>query len=972
MKKGLQRGRLIILWSLAALLAMQLTASAQTLAHRYSFYSEDDSATNATDLVGTNNGTYGGDAVISGGQLQLDGDAWVQLQQGIVTNDLAVTVEAWGDFPPLSVQGGWANLFDFGTQDTNGQDSYSLSFSVNTDSPLNDLDAAISDFDNANVNRQNCYAPASLIAGGTGQYVAAVFNPPLGYIALYVNGTQVGKITGVTNTVTPGIRDVDNWIGKDNWPDPDMSANLDEFRVWNGALNGLEVAASCQNGFTNLNTNAGSILTVTVSAASPMVLGGLEPASVVATATLITNTADITPLATYSSGNTNVITVDPTGTLHGVGLGSALITASFGGLSNSVTVSVIEAVSVLTHRISFSTPVSSSNTVADSVGTLYATLEGDAVESNGVAIIDGTVGTYIDLSSNSFANDGIISGYTSATVDFWAAFGTLTAWNYAWSFGTEPSGGGGIDYLYFAANNGGGNPEINENGTAFNSTGNFSDSSVHCTTVFDPSTGIMALYTNGVLSASLTDDYTPLNYIATNYIYFGRSLWTDLDAPFSGDPFLPTNSSFQEIRVYNGALTPEQIAMAQISGPDNTNINPGSLQSLSLQAPSTVQWLQAAHLILLANYTSLSNFDILGNSVITPLGLTISSSDPSVLAVSGTRVNAVGLGAATVTVSYSGITNSVSINVVRPPPPILTHRYSFISGTANDSVGTDNGTLMGNATLAGGQLVIPNTSQAAPGTDFLQLPDGILTNSVNGIGTNFNDPSVTIETWATFGPSQGYWAALFDFGYQDPNDNAAYDIHFGQLGGNDIIGISDTDNANGDNDSISTGSVAGLTNAHIVCVFNPPAGYEAVYTNGVMAGIDTSVTISMAGVWGVSNKIGSDLWPDPGMQGSVSEFRIYNGVLTPDQVAADFLAGPNQLPTPGVSLTASTVALTAGSLTISWPVSGTTGYSLYSSPTIGPSAVWTLVSTTPTQVGQNYQVTVSASGGASQFYVLKN
>ena len=48
---------------------MQLTASAQTLAHRYSFYSEADGATNAVDLVGTNNGTFDGDAAVSGGQL---------------------------------------------------------------------------------------------------------------------------------------------------------------------------------------------------------------------------------------------------------------------------------------------------------------------------------------------------------------------------------------------------------------------------------------------------------------------------------------------------------------------------------------------------------------------------------------------------------------------------------------------------------------------------------------------------------------------------------------------------------------------------------------------------------------------------------------------------------------------------------------------------------------------------------------
>src|ERR1700728_4040280 len=138
MKKSSQAGHLMILWSCAALLAAQLTASAQTLAHRYSFYSATNNTPTAVYLVGTNTGTLDGDAVITGGQLQLDGAGYVQLDQGIVTNDLAVTVEAWADYPPLASQGGWANLFDFGTQDTSGDDSYSISFCVNTDSPVND------------------------------------------------------------------------------------------------------------------------------------------------------------------------------------------------------------------------------------------------------------------------------------------------------------------------------------------------------------------------------------------------------------------------------------------------------------------------------------------------------------------------------------------------------------------------------------------------------------------------------------------------------------------------------------------------------------------------------------------------------------------------------------------------------------------------------------------------------------------
>jgi hypothetical protein len=138
-------------------------------------------------------------------------------------------------------------------------------------------------------------------------------------------------------------------------------------------------------------------------------------------------------------------------------------------------------------------------------------------------------------------------------------------------------------------------------------------------------------------------------------------------------------------------------------------------------------------------------------------------------------------------------------------------------------------------------------------------------------------------------------------------------------------------------------------------------------------GENSSITIPMAGVWSLLDKIGADVWPDPGMQGSVDEFRVYNGVLSPDQVAADYILGPNALSTPpptGVSLGAS---VSAGNLVISWPVSGTTGYSLYTSSTIGPNAVWTLVSTTTTVVGQNNQVSVPTSGGGtSQFYELKN
>ena len=394
--------------------------------------------------------------------------------------------------------------------------------------------------------------------------------------------------------------------------------------------------------------------------------------------------------------------------------------------------------------------------------------------------------------------------------------------------------------------------------------------------------------------------------------------------------------------------------------------------SLSIQAPATLQSLQSGSVKLLANYTSLTGWDILGNSVIPPVGLTVTISDTNVLAYASGIVTGKNAGTASIITVYQGITNTASVTVVQAAPPTLAHRYSFFnepdgSLTATDTVAAANGTLVGSANITGGQLVIPNTAQTAPAPDYLLLPDGILTNAVNGIGTNFNDPSVTIEAWATFAPSQGFWSALFDFGFQNASGLAAYDIHLGQLGGSTVFGIADSDDANGHNQSGTAGSLRGQTNMHVVVIFNPPAGYLACYTNGVLASLLNNVTISMAGVWGTLNKVGADLWPDPGMQGSISEFRIYNGVLSPNDVKATQALGPTQVLASKVSLSA---AVSGSNVVVSWPVAGGL-YSLQSRASL-TSGAWTTISTPAAQIiGSQWQVTVPNTGGTKFFRLAR-
>jgi alpha-L-arabinofuranosidase len=328
--------------------------------------------------------------------------------------------------------------------------------------------------------------------------------------------------------------------------------------------------------------------------------------------------------------------------------------------------------------------------------------------------------------------------------------------------------------------------------------------------------------------------------------------------------------------------------------------------------------------------------------------------------------NVVGVGSGTTSIiaTYASLSlsamQSVQISYV---PTVLMHRYHFANGNANDSVGTANGTLVGAAKITGGQLVIPNTTSAAPATDYLQLPAGILTNAVNGIGANHMDAAVTVEAWVTIYPNQYTWANLFDFGNRDASGQSEYDIHVSVHSGDDstIAGISDSDNANVDYQYIDLGSgssLDGSTNVHITAVYDPPADYVAIYLNGVLAGADDYVTIPMSGVEDVRNIIGADNWPDPGMQGTIGEFRIYNGALQADEIAATQALGPNQL----LSATSPTLgaAISGANLTLSWPLASA-GFALQWETNLAASH-WTNGLPAPQIVGGQWQVNVTVSG----------
>jgi hypothetical protein len=387
------------------------------------------------------------------------------------------------------------------------------------------------------------------------------------------------------------------------------------------------------------------------------------------------------------------------------------------------------------------------------------------------------------------------------------------------------------------------------------------------------------------------------------------------------------------------------------------------------------------------------------------------SSNPNAVTVNAIGVaTAIAPGSATLSAVVGAFTstNTVTI-VVSGNRPNLIHRYSFTnsSGTTTaDSIGGASymAQLVGGATLGGGQVTLDGS------TGYVQLPAGIL----GGLD------EVTIETWASFGSPINPFANLFCFGYADQTGdgnsglgadyiniqldyagNPTTQLDFGQ-------GIPGFD---GEWDAVASTPLDGQTNVHVVAVYHPYAGYESLYINGALAATQTmfnnmsdpvafagptynggsilAYTLGPQAVFDgatgptADNYIGYDDYQgdppgppggpggsgDPTLNGSVSEFRIYDGPMTAAQINADYVLGPSQVVGSNKSVTVS-ATLSSGNIVITWPVSSAY-VTLVSSPLPG-TGPWTPVTNgTLAIVGANYQETVPIGVGSGLAYALQ-
>ena len=243
------------------------------LIHRYSFNDTAGDATDAvlTDSVGGADGVVrGSGAVFTGTGLDLPGGdsgvaAYGDLPNNLISVNNAVTIEGWVTVDTTA--NAWARVFDFGsTESSNGDGEVTGPGNTNGGGTAGldylFLSASINgtDYGNQRVEVRNedpagggvaTFDSASATTAGSFFHYAVTWadnGDGTSTINYWRDGEQ--KLTDAIATSTlSDLNDVNSWLGRSTWlNDGNLDGTFDEFRIYNTALTGDQVAASMAAG----------------------------------------------------------------------------------------------------------------------------------------------------------------------------------------------------------------------------------------------------------------------------------------------------------------------------------------------------------------------------------------------------------------------------------------------------------------------------------------------------------------------------------------------------------------------------------------------------------------------------------------------------------------------------------------------------------------------------------------------------
>ena len=179
------------------------------------------------DAVGTNDGTVGAGTTWVPGRTNnavgFNGTAsgFVNFPAGLVSALDEFSITAW---VKVETNATWARVFDFGT----GTGNYMF---LAPASGGNSLRYAITTTSNGGEQQINHNA---VLSAGIWHHVAVTLSGTVG--VLYLDGVAVGVNSNMTLRPSTLGNTTQNYLGKSQWPDPNLVGSVDDFRIYNRAL----------------------------------------------------------------------------------------------------------------------------------------------------------------------------------------------------------------------------------------------------------------------------------------------------------------------------------------------------------------------------------------------------------------------------------------------------------------------------------------------------------------------------------------------------------------------------------------------------------------------------------------------------------------------------------------------------------------------------------------------------------------
>ena len=554
--------RSLLGWAAVLCPFIGLSAFGANLIHHYPFTS------NANDTVGTANGTLAGGATISGGAVVLNGSgAYVNLPANLASNLMSISYEAWFTDYGSST---WARLYDFGnSQDgagaQGGGTSYMFLAALNSSGGLR---GAYNEG-----SGEEIVDTSSRPTVNVEHHLVWTQDADSQIASLYVDGVLVAQNSAFTFTPSAIGATENDWLGRSQYNDPYFYGAIDDFRIYDGSLNTLQIAINLAAGPNLTVTNSGPLQTITLQTAATMAQDSSQKAAILGNFQNVTNVnLMLAGGVQFTSNDTNVLTVNSSGVITATGPGVGQLTATYAGVSGTTTIYVADPAQTLVHRYSFTKDAS------DSEGSASGALVGGATISGGEVVLNGS-SAYVKLPAN------LVSNLTSITYEAWFTDYGSSTWARLYDFGNSVDGagaqGGGTSYMFLTAlgSSGGLRGAYNE-GSGEEAVDTSSRPTVgvehHVVWTQDANAQSACVYIDGVLVLKNTSfTFTPAAIGATENDWLGRSQYND--------PYF--YGAIDEFRIYSVALSPAQVAQNYKLGP---GISPQSGPVTIIAQPTNV------------------------------------------------------------------------------------------------------------------------------------------------------------------------------------------------------------------------------------------------------------------------------------------------------------------------------------------------------------------------------------------------